>query len=139
MRQSMSTSFSGDPRAALDWSGTAGWPRVDGRPPDLPRAIAERLVRQERLIRGLRDEVELLEETIGVLQETIRGSTRLAVSLQRALHEKDIRIRELENTVRLLESLLEDAGRARGSSLRHALRVVTARESAPPTAVPGRR
>lgn len=101
--------------------------------------MARRLVRQERLIRDLRREVELLKETVGVLQETIRGSTRLAVSLQRAMHERNTRIRELENTVRLLESLLENTARARGPSIGHALRAVTDREPAPPTAAPGHR
>jgi len=139
MHPTITSSLAGDPLAALDWSGITGWPGTDDRASESPREMARRLVRQERLIRDLRREVELLKETVGVLQETIRGSTRLAVSLQRAMHERNTRIRELENTVRLLESLLENTARARGPSIGHALRAVTDREPAPPTAAPGHR
>lgn len=55
------------------------------------------------------------EETIAVLQETIRSASMMAVKMQRTLAARERRIRELENTLRLLEAELAErrnAGRA---------------------------
>lgn len=49
-------------------------------------------------------EIRTLRQVIRTLQETIRGSTRMAVDLQRSLIAKDRRIRELQETVRFLEN-----------------------------------
>lgn len=63
---------------------------------------------------GQEKEMRALEETIAALQATIRGSTRIAVNLQRAVRARDLRIHELENTVRFLEDQLAEYRAALG-------------------------
>jgi|GEM_PF-3449215 len=93
----------------------------------------------DSIVRELRREMDVLREAVAVLQETIRASTRLAASLWRTVQEKNVRIRELENTVKLLESLVERRGGSAARNTVQPLRAVARRGAAPPSGSRGLR